>query len=527
VKDEEGKVVASGKVDDYYVVDASSTTVASQKKVLNIPISGLRPGSVVELTVTHKDLAPPDQFPFTAHACVSAFPILEDIFLIQSETNALKFAGLGANDGKTCEDSLYWVRQQPEVYKWESMEQSPADFMPALFVGDGTVTWDGEAKKYLEQIGDYLQLDAAGRELAGKLAANSSGESEKILSLARYVQTNYTYKALEFGRRARVPHRTSQIIRNQYGDCKDHSLLLQQLLEASGIQAELALVKTQGKVRKELPSLDQFDHMVVFLPTFRNGFFLDCTDKGSDLAQATPLGLAGKEALILDADHPHFVTMPEYPEGSSTIQSHRELRIANGADLVVHEVVSLKGYNASTLRSYFKQLQPAARRNFIDLQLNRRSGEANSFKLQNLDDTQAPLVLDLDYTLKKQFHLTGNQLVGILPDVWEQLYASADPVDKRTTPFELSFPVNVDSTITVAIPAGYREPALGDFRQNLQSAFATSRCEARNAGSALQIDYSLQRRAGKFTAADYGPYRENMIKALAPLEQTVAFTKSR
>lgn len=527
VKDEEGKVVATGNVADYYIVDAASTTQVSQKKVLNIPISGLRPGCLIQLTVTRQDLAPPGEFPFTAHDCITVFPILEDVFLIQGETNAIKFAGLDAGSGQKSEDGLYWVRKQPEVYKLEPMEQSPADFAPALYVGDATATWEGEAKKYLEQLGDYLQLDAAGRELAGKLAKDSSRESERILSMARYVQTNYTYKALEFGRRARLPHSTSEITRNHYGDCKDHSLLLQQMLEASGIPARLALVKTQGKVLKELPSLDQFNHMVVYLPTFQNGFFMDCTDKGSDLAQGVPIGLAGKEALILDAANPRFVAIPDYPEGSSTLNSRREVRITNGTDVAVHEVLNLTGCNGSALRAYFKELQPAARRNFVDIQLARQSGEVAGLKLQNLDDTGCPLVLELDYVLKRQFHLAGNQLVGKLPDVWEQLYASADPVERRTTPFELSFPIDVESTITLAAPEGYQEPALEDFRHNVQMAYATSQSVAQKEGPDLKIDYRLKRRAGKFAAAEYGPYRDNMAKALAPLEQTVAFTKKR
>jgi hypothetical protein len=148
-------------------------------------------------------------------------------------------------------------------------------------------------------------------------------------------------------------------------------------------------------------------------------------------------------------------------------------------------------------------------------------------KLQNLDDTGCPLVLELDYVLKRQFHLAGNQLVGKLPDVWEQLYASADPVERRTTPFELSFPIDVESTITLAAPEGYQEPALEDFRHNVQMAYATSQSVAQKEGPDLKIDYRLKRRAGKFAAAEYGPYRDNMAKALAPLEQTVAFTKKR
>ena len=115
--------------------------------------------------------------------------------------------------------------------------------------------------------------------------------------------------------------------------------------------------------------------------------------------------------------------------------------------------------------------------------------------------------------------------MGKLPDVWEQVYASADPVEHRVTPFELSFPIDVESTITLATPDGYQAPALEDFRQNVPMEFASSQSDAQEDGSGLKIDYRLQRRAGHFAAAEYGPYRENMVKALGPLEQTVAFTK--
>ena len=234
VKDEKGEVVAAGKVDDYYVVDDTSTTQASQKKILNIPVSGLRPGSLIELTVTRKDLAPPENFPFTAHSCINTFPILDDIFLIQGQTNTLKFAGLGASNVMQCEGALYWLRQQPEIYKWEPLEQSPEGFIPTLYVGDGTATWNDQVTNYLGQLGENMQLDATGQELAGRNVKDSSSESGKILSLARNKHTNFTYKALEFGRRARLPHKTTEIIaHNQYGDCKDHALLFQQMLEAS------------------------------------------------------------------------------------------------------------------------------------------------------------------------------------------------------------------------------------------------------------------------------------------------------
>src|SRR5207237_601886 len=75
-----------------------------------------------------------------------------------------------------------------------------------------------------------------------------------------------TYKAIEFGRGARIPRAPQEVLRHRYGDCKDHALLLYHLLRNAGTEARLALVRTGSPVRRELPSLDQFDHMVVYLP---------------------------------------------------------------------------------------------------------------------------------------------------------------------------------------------------------------------------------------------------------------------
>ncbi len=525
VRDPEGKVVTTGNVADYYILDASPERQASHKKILNVPISGLRPGGTFELTVSRKDLVPPERFPFTTHASAEFFPKLQNILVIRGETNGLGLYGPAAREGTTVDGALAWVSERPEVYRWEPLGQEPADWTPALCLGDGSATWETEVKRYLAEVKDRMQLDASLRGLAAELSQGAKGEAEKILSLARHVQTNYTYKAVEFGRRARIPLGTSETARNRYGDCKDHALMLQQMLEASSIPSRLALVKTQGKVQKDLASLDQFDHMVVYLPGFRNGFFIDCTDKGSDLAQAVSPGLVGTEALILDPDQPRFQAIPEFPDEGSLLESQREVRITNGTDVVVHEVLSLHGWNGSAMRSYLLGLQPTARRTYVEASLSRKSAELVHFNVQHLEDTQSPLVFTMGYRLRGQFHLSGAQLTGKLPAVWEQLYASAEPVERRTTPFEVKLPLNVKTSITLNTPEGFAEPAPESFQQSGKSSFASSQSSAQAEASRIKIQYSLRRRAGKHGAAEYGTFRESMVKALAPLEQTIVFQK--
>jgi tetratricopeptide (TPR) repeat protein len=525
VLDEDGSVAASGDVNDYYVVDAATGAAVSQYKILNIPVSGLRPGCRIQLTVTRRDLVAPGEFPFVAEAALQAFPTLEKVLIVEGDTNRIKAAGFQADKGTPFSGGIYWRWEQPEIYKWEPLARPAASYAPTLFVGDNSTTWESLSKNYLTDLADYFRLDEAGRKLAADATKNSKDDGEKIFSLARYVQTNYTYKALEFGRRARIPHKTSEILHNEFGDCKDHALLLQQMLEASGIPARLALVNTQGQLCKDVPSLDQFDHMIVYLPKFRGGFFLDCTDKGSDLSQAVPYGLANKEVFVLEAAKPQFISLPDYPDGSSKLVSQCEVSITNNTDVAVHETISLSGNSATVFRTAFKTVQPSARRTYMNQMLNGQSAQLLRFDLANLEDTRQPLMFDLEYVVKRQFHRVGDELAGKLPDVWEQVFASAEPVEQRTTPFELNFPIDAMSTIDLQTPPGYQALKPSLFQQQLQSDFSACSSDASSTPTGITIRYRVVRGTGKYPASDYKTFQENMVKILGPIEQTVAFAK--
>ena len=53
-------------------------------------------------------------------------------------------------------------------------------------------------------------------------------------------------------------------------------------------------------IRKNIPSLDQFDHMIVFVPASKGGSFFDCTSKDAPLSSGIPIGLAEQDALVFE-----------------------------------------------------------------------------------------------------------------------------------------------------------------------------------------------------------------------------------
>src|SRR5262249_53536299 len=139
-------------------------------------------------------------------------------------------------------------------------------FSPVVWIGPANTTWADEARTYLKLVDDKLVLEESTKALAAEVTRDCRTKREKLAAIAQHVQQGYTYHAIEFGRRARSPNSAAKTATLKYGDCKDHALLTKQLLTAVGIQAHLTLVRSSGEIATDVASLDQFDHMVVFVP---------------------------------------------------------------------------------------------------------------------------------------------------------------------------------------------------------------------------------------------------------------------
>jgi len=229
--------------------------------------------------------------------------------------------------------------------------------------------------------------------------------------------------------------------------------------------------------------------------------------------------------LILDRQHPGLAAVPDYPADSSSVHSARELRLTNQTDVLVHETLTFRGYYAGFMRSYLEKLQPPSRRDFLNEQMNHQGLEITRLEIKNLDNTTAPLLVEMDYLVRKQFQTLGNQIIGQIPDIWEHHYLWTDPAENRLTAFQLAFPLSLESTVTVEVPEGYSTPAAEGFEQDLHQPFATGKTTAQNQGARMIINYSLHRPSGTFAPTEYAAFRKSMDQALGPLEQNMAFSK--
>ena len=522
VLDENGKTVSTGDISAYYVTDDTSDDLATSDKILNIPVAGLEPGSTLRLTVTRQYTSPPATMPFIRHMFSLSYPTLKSSLYVSGSIDQLRHRTAHLEPASVTSDAISWTIDEPPIYRVESLSESVERYMPFVWIGDNTESWETLARDYLARIEDRLVLDDETKALALSLVEGAATSEERVAALSDYVQDNFTYKAIEFGSRGRVPNFTMEIVGNRYGDCKDHSLLFYQLLRAVDEPADLVLVSTRNEVQTAVPSVDQFNHMIVYASGHRGGHFFDLTDKNHNVASLPPMGLGGVEALLLDPAAPRFVRLPEYPEDGNRLVSHRKLEVDGSRDLVVDETLTLHGYYAAWLRSALKSSDSATQKRQIQSYMR---AEANavvqSLSAENLADPRKPLVLHVRYRLPGALYEADQTLVGKVPAIWERTFLDVTPSEERLTPFRIEYPVRVESEVTVTVPEGYRVTSAPKDVQTM-SARVEWEVSTTQSGPSLVLRSRSWRPSGRGSAEEFPELVSTMSSFLASLERAHA-----
>lgn len=520
VLDADGNLLSTGTNSDYYVLDDHSSQIVSQKKTLNIPIPGLRPGCTIELVTTRNELGRIERFPFLEHYFSHAFPCLENVLWITGDTGNLKcMPPDGASKVQVPENGLCWRFRTPPVACIEPIQPDATRFLPRLLAADGSEQWRTVATNYLDSIREQLKPDTNLAVMVRQIVRGLPDDDARVRALARHVQTSYTYKAILFGRRARIPNSIPDIIRNKYGDCKDHSLLLQQMMNAAGIPASLAVVRASGgPVCENLPSLDQFDHMIVYLPRFHDGLFLDATDKGASLVVNPPGGLAQARALVLDPENPRFVDISPYRTNAASFSVHRRIQFTSPTEGSVEETLTLDGVYAAHLRALLQQLSSTTIQKVLQQSFASESKHPATFRITGLEEP-GRLDIALNYPIRRPFHHQGGAYIGNLPAGMERTYLAAETVEPRRTPFELRLPIGFQICVEVVPPHDCTAQMAPAAPLNLDARFAGCQTVLSTNNGTLRLSISGHRLAGIHDAQDYSSYRDTMMQILSQADR--------
>ncbi|MGA2347062.1 MAG: DUF3857 and transglutaminase domain-containing protein, partial [Candidatus Sulfotelmatobacter sp.] len=178
-------------------------------------------------------------------------------------------------------------------------------------------SWEQIGRWYADLEKDRRAPTPEVRAKAQELTKGLNTDLDKTEALYDYVAKNFRYVSLSLGVGRYQPHAASDVLHDQYGDCKDKHTLLASLLEAEGLHADSVLINSSRKLDPDVPSPSQFDHVITMLPMGtgdkKEEVWMDTT------AEVGPFRLLAyqlrkKQALVIPPVNPPSTIAPHLEE---------------------------------------------------------------------------------------------------------------------------------------------------------------------------------------------------------------------
>jgi tetratricopeptide (TPR) repeat protein len=440
----------------------------------HITVPGLRPGEELEydsVTITQTPLAA-GQF-WMEHDFVKAGTVLdEQLELDVPKDRTIKLKTAPGKDPKIKEENgrrIYtWTSSHAEDDEKdkdkdkdkEKDKRKKAKKEPDVPAVQMTTfaSWEQMGRWYAALEKDRRTPTAEIRAKAAELTKGKATDLEKIAVLYDFVGPNFRYISLSFGVGRFQPHAASDVLHNEYGDCKDKHTLLASLLEASGYHASSVLINSSRKLDPDIPSPSQFDHVFTMLPLAKEEVWMDSTTEVAPFRLLSPQ-LRKKQALIIPQEGaPHLEETPADPPMLNRQVSDIQGKVNELGKLDAHVSYEMRGDTELYMRMLFRHV-PRNKWNEWMKQMNAFSGlagEVSDLHVSDPAETHEPFKLDYKIVASNFMDWSKKKSDFVLPLSQIQMN---DADEDDTDPVKVGSPVEYVYRLRLEFPAKYSERA--------------------------------------------------------------------
>ena len=283
-------------------------------------------------------------------------------------------------------------------------------------------------------------------------------QEEQIMKIIRFVQDEIRYLGFESGLNSHKPHSPIKVYNQRFGDCKDKSFLLSQLLQSIGVEAYPVLVNTvtTKSLNSVLPTPNAFDHCITQLRYKGTSHFIDPTiqNQGGTLSDySSPNYHYG---LVLKDGVKKLESIPVNENSETRVEEYFVLNGVGGvAEMYVNTVYS--GSDADSQRSYFASSGlNNIQNNYLDYYSKLYPEIVIKNPIEFIDDRdQNKIVVTESYTINN-FWIDNEQNEGqvyceFYPLTLES-YVNINKSLNRSLPYYISYPLNYHHKIKVDLP---------------------------------------------------------------------------
>jgi len=137
------------------------------------------------------------------------------------------------------------------------------------------------------------------KKIVSILTKDKKTDLEKVKAIYYWTQENIKYIAFEYALGGFIPREANDVFNKKYGDCKDNSSILYEMLEIAGLKGNLTWIGTRSIPYKydEVPTPVVDNHMILSYVEGDDVYYLDATGRYIPIDFPSSF-IQGKEALI-------------------------------------------------------------------------------------------------------------------------------------------------------------------------------------------------------------------------------------
>jgi hypothetical protein len=501
-------------------IDVEGGELVSDFRMKLLPIPGAQVGTVIGYEV-EKELNP--EILADDWSVQSIIPIREERFTLilpagwSYESNWLNHAAqapssVGANQWSWTLNDVAAVKIEPLMPPWQGIAgRMVVSLVPPGGKNSGIKSWNDIGAWYVQLINDRRNASPAIKQKVAELTANSSTSLAKIQALAKFVQTEIRYVAIELGIGGHQPHPAADIFKNRYGDCKDNATLLSTMLKEIGVESYYVLINTErGAVSAGTPPNLEFNHAIlaILLPADVDGaalpahlshskwgqlLFFDPTDTLTTFGSLRG-ELQANFALLVGQNGGELLQLPQLSPELSGVTRIAKMELDENGTL--HGEVTEVHVGGSGAQQ--RALLRSAQRDTDRIKPIERLAGASLSNFQVLHASIANLhaedrPFEWHYTLQvDNYSKAAGDLILLRPRlIGNEAAGFLETKEPRAHPIEFDEPERDTDTVEILLPAGYSVDELPPAT-NIDDGFASYHSKTEFSGRTLKYTRTLE-----------------------------------
>jgi len=402
--------------------------------------------------------------------------------------------------------------------KTKQREVDPKGELPAI-AWTTFKSWDEVGAWYRGLEADRVIPDAEVKAKAAELTAGKTTEEEKARAVYGYVATQIRYIGVAFGIGRYQPHPAAEVLRNQYGDCKDKHTLLAAMLTAAGMHPEAAMIGAGIRMNEEVPSPGAFNHMITTVPVSGKQVWLDATAEVAPYQMLVSV-IRDKQALVVpDTGVAKLERTPAALPFAPFSKFVAKGTLSAEGTMKAQIEYTTRGDDELVFRTVYRQVPPGQW-----AELTQRLSQGLGFggttshpEATKPDNTSEPERLAYDYEREKTGDWDNHRIVALLPVVFLSSVDEKNPPQK--VPIALGEPRVETSLSVVKLPEGWGADLPAAVHQ--KATFASFDKTYKIEGSTLTVERRVEVLAKEVPAADWKAYKKWLDATLSEGESYI------